>query len=1250
MATKTTDKQQIHVVTDANFNHNKLINAKIDAKENEITNLPSGGNVDDVKVNNTSVVENKIASINLKTINRQSIVGSGNIDVEGGGSNLNEFVITQEIFDEYKNENDYADLADIIDSEEITQKVINLNNFNFFLNNLTISNKDLIFKNGNIILDSNGVDGTCDKAITASNCELFFKDCTLSAIDCENPINAVIDLNNSNLLFDNVIADNINFSESKSFIQTTGRCEVNIKESNIELLNNDESEDEPENILTFIKVLTDDTLIKLTDSMVKIDKPIDSNLNYFEHKMISTATNVDAEIKIINSYLEIEDTWDPPHSIKEHELSNIFDINLDNTDIDIINSCINNQSVLRLESKYMFEQGNTYTTDDPYCINIYNDIEIREHSTEDEEHIFEEINIDKDTFLSIVDYQEGEYIFIYDGTNWILNDETVNPEDYGITYTLIDGAELYDGVEIQVYYDKRYEAYDILKDFTANDDIENYTKIIKDTIIDDTVPGIKFIRVENEEDYINTINDILEENDYPTDDTYYEEYTYNNDEWHLKLYRIVSETEDVVIENEVVDLNEFGGAIQIGLNDETPDLVNGMKFTVVSQTPYLEKRGLHINKCYNSVIAQDTVPGYKFSEYFINNHTIGETSVFSVHKVMSESISTDEISADSLSINEEGDYFLPIHNENLESDNVKDAINELADRESSANNLFDIKTISEPIIQKGWSCISYPTQNKLDKADVPTAYDFLKDRLDNADITISNWQSLYFNNSIRSFIVDNNLLIFNRSNNNLYKCEIGNISDSSTWTQINLSSRVGFDPNNEDNYKMLITDKIVCFYLSEYNTNYNLLIILNRQTLEEVKIINNSTGSSPQYISLVKDYVYYTINNNTYRFLNTTVANDINPELLVSEQDIRLVFKFDGTYYYYIRREGGYPRKWWVNKTVDFSTIIPIGRLSGYGPDAYKCNFTYDNNGNLYNLLPNGQIRKSKNIETWSGYGTESWEDTTLDFTNYGSSYQASSDIANIFKNQNGFIIEYTLQDTGYCSLLYTTDMINFQSIKNKVSNNDIYFTDTNGNYANYGGYTLYFSDPIAVKTDYTDTINGIDIKYYKNGDWKICTPDIAVGNDDNLQDVFEFLGYLNYWWIDTANEQITLQRNSNMWTMMYVGDDYEDDSLPSGNATRLLPQKNYIEDTTKTNVLFDEDNIIQPNTDYVFGSLTSLEFDTDSYNKNQLETTIQFTAGTGFTFTDNSGITWVDGTPTFTIGKTYLVLIVNNLTFIREW
>lgn len=64
-------------------------------------NLIIGGNVDDVTVDGTSVVTNKIAAINLsgkqdtlvsgtniKTINNQSILGSGNIEVGGGGTSV----------------------------------------------------------------------------------------------------------------------------------------------------------------------------------------------------------------------------------------------------------------------------------------------------------------------------------------------------------------------------------------------------------------------------------------------------------------------------------------------------------------------------------------------------------------------------------------------------------------------------------------------------------------------------------------------------------------------------------------------------------------------------------------------------------------------------------------------------------------------------------------------------------------------------------------------------------------------------------------------------------------------------------------------------------------------------------------------------------------------------------------------------------------------------------------------------------
>ena len=75
-------------VDDVKVNNQSVVSNKIaDIKLKTINNQAitgegniDGGLVDDVKLNNQSVVSDKIANINLKTINNQSIVGSGNID------------------------------------------------------------------------------------------------------------------------------------------------------------------------------------------------------------------------------------------------------------------------------------------------------------------------------------------------------------------------------------------------------------------------------------------------------------------------------------------------------------------------------------------------------------------------------------------------------------------------------------------------------------------------------------------------------------------------------------------------------------------------------------------------------------------------------------------------------------------------------------------------------------------------------------------------------------------------------------------------------------------------------------------------------------------------------------------------------------------------------------------------------------------------------------------------------------------
>ena len=56
----------------------------LDKIEDLLEGGTGGGSVDDVKVNGESVVEDKIANINLKTINNESIAGDGNINIPAG--------------------------------------------------------------------------------------------------------------------------------------------------------------------------------------------------------------------------------------------------------------------------------------------------------------------------------------------------------------------------------------------------------------------------------------------------------------------------------------------------------------------------------------------------------------------------------------------------------------------------------------------------------------------------------------------------------------------------------------------------------------------------------------------------------------------------------------------------------------------------------------------------------------------------------------------------------------------------------------------------------------------------------------------------------------------------------------------------------------------------------------------------------------------------------------------------------------
>lgn len=87
--------------------------------------------VQDVKVNNSSTFDGKDANINIKTINNQSILGEGNIEIQGGGSSdYEELENLPKVNDvELKGNKSLSDLGiENYDDTQIKQDIVNLQN------------------------------------------------------------------------------------------------------------------------------------------------------------------------------------------------------------------------------------------------------------------------------------------------------------------------------------------------------------------------------------------------------------------------------------------------------------------------------------------------------------------------------------------------------------------------------------------------------------------------------------------------------------------------------------------------------------------------------------------------------------------------------------------------------------------------------------------------------------------------------------------------------------------------------------------------------------------------------------------------------------------------------------------------------------------------------------------------------------------------------------------------------------------
>lgn len=467
------NKKQVNIVSDVNLNNNNIYNANI----------------------NYSNVSNK------PKINGIELTGDRSSSVLGLQNKLNEFTITKSIFDNYKNQYNVADLKQIITDYDL-QGIVNLNNFNYFIDNLTLDQPFYMFKNGYLVFDSTGNDSGCGVGLILDSTSAHFIDCRILGpkIESNDPL---ISLTNGSFIHFQGGSIELAFVNQKNFIETSDSDLVRFENITVGLSARDHDYSYAEGANNFgiigIKATAQGCSVECINSEITIkndvaDDGVDLN-SYF----ISTDSQITADIRLFNTVIKMYGNEEDPKSL---------DINLDNTEVDIINSTIDGNIYVRKESEKLMQTNTEYNQDDE----LYAVVDALNSWTDTDDAIAS-ITVNNTTFSQEAD-GSGFYEFTYDGSDWNLqyNEEdegTVDLTDYGISYTLQSGEQLYDGCNIKIDYNHDIViGLRVLQNFTsaATIDLDYVINLIENDIVERT--GIRAINNFTNSIVLNNIDPI----------------------------------------------------------------------------------------------------------------------------------------------------------------------------------------------------------------------------------------------------------------------------------------------------------------------------------------------------------------------------------------------------------------------------------------------------------------------------------------------------------------------------------------------------------------------------------------------------------------------------------------------------------------------------------------------------------------------------------------------------------------------
>lgn len=459
---------------------------------------------------------------------------------------------------------------------------------------------------------------------------------------------------------------------------------------------------------------------------------------------------------------------------------------------------------------------------------------------------------------------------------------------------------------------------------------------------------------------------------------------------------------------------------------------------------------------------------------------------------------------------------------------------------SKSASLFDIKLMSQAIAEKGFAFMCHTTKRSLTKANVPTLYNDIKYKYEHCNTEFI---------SSSSTPTTSNGVWFCSTTNKYYWCNNGHIYSSEN---IDLSNPTDLgDFGIEYNGGIYIGKNINLAYNGSYGANS---INVYNKNWELIKTINNVTKFQTENVRIVDGYFvfWFSAGNECYIM---TVTDDSNADYLISDNvnNQSMVSKllkcsdiYNNHIYFVTETASG-----WISflklNIENLYVVEEFGLYTDFGRPA-------NNSGRLsitpvviYNdefyIANNNKVYKSSNTDltNWSEVTTLSTNTQFLDIVKHNDIFYIAT---------NGYI--YTTNNFVNFSQLtsFTPDTYGF----NKFFN---FYVDNNNILLSTGGNALYVYGG-SVKKIYTDTytINGntVTINYYKYNDFKICLADNGT-NDTNLETVYNYLSYLNYWLIDISNETICIQRDKNTYSVMFVGDNFIDDleDLPTNDYSSVV-------------------------------------------------------------------------------------------------